>query len=87
MTGGSAGEGTVVGAFEMRTQSWRSRSPTLSLDADILNADRDSMSHSSGRLVAIERGRLSQGLGIGLPSLPEISCKVDVDARLLFVSS
>ncbi len=45
------------------------------------------MSHSGGLLVAIERGRLSQGLRLGLPSLPETACKIDVDARLLYVSS
>lgn len=45
------------------------------------------MSHSGGLLVAIERGRLSQRGEIGLPSLPEIACKIGVDARLLLVSS
>lgn len=59
----------------------------LSLDINGFASERDSMSHSSGWLVARERGRLSQGLGNGLPSLPDISCKVDVDVRLLFVSS
>ena len=50
-------------------------------------AARDSMSHSTGLLVAIEHGRFSHGSEIGLPSLPETACKIDVDARLLFVSS
>lgn len=45
------------------------------------------MSHSGGLLVAIERGRLSHGLENGVPSLPETACKIDVDARLLLVSS
>ena len=45
------------------------------------------MSHSRGLLVAIEHGLLSQGDETGLPSLSETACRIDVDARLLFVSS
>ena len=45
------------------------------------------MSHSKGLLVAIERGLLFQELETGLPSLLETVCNIDVDARLLFVSS
>lgn len=37
--------------------------------------------------MAIDRGRLSQGCEIGLPSLPEIAFRTDMDARLLLVSS
>lgn len=49
-------------------------------------AGGDSTSHSCGSLVTIESGRLSQRFDIGLPSLPETACKIDVDARLVFVS-
>ena len=45
------------------------------------------MSHPKGLLVATERGLLFQGLEAGVPSLLETGCKIDVDARLLFVSS
>lgn len=45
------------------------------------------MSHSGGLLVATECGRLSHGLENGLPSLPETACKIDVETRLLLVSS
>lgn len=45
------------------------------------------MSPSGGLLIAIERGRLYQGLETAIPSLPETACKTDVDARLLFASS
>lgn len=84
MAGGIAGDGANTGMFAVWTRLWRSRPPPSYFDADGFAADRDSESQSCGRLVAIERGRLSQRLGIGLPSF---SCKVDVDARLLFVSS
>ena len=73
--------------FEISTLLWRSFPLALSFGVGVFPAGVDSISHFGGLLVAIERGRLSQGFDIGLPSLPETGFKTDMDARVLFVSS
>ena len=81
MVGGFTGDAAVTEMFEMRCPL------TLSFRTEGFAAGWDSTSHSCGSSVAIERGGLPHGFEIGLPSLPETDCKIDVDTRLLFVSS
>lgn len=87
MAGCCGGDGATRRILEVRMQFWRWCPLLLSFGVEGLVLGSDSVSHSSGLLVAIECGRSSRNCEIGLPSLPETGCKTEVDARLLLVSS
>lgn len=77
------------GMLEMRTQLWRlCRWRVAFFIADGFPGCIEVLgSHRKGSSVAMEVGRSVQGFFAGLPWLPDTTWRIEVEARLGFISS